>query len=73
MLIRQTWECDGTNLVVLFEQGPTLPPAVIRADLIPYLGDAEASGLPGRPFEGGDHIHVNLSLPIRAPREEVPS
>lgn len=72
-LVASGWECDGADLVVAVPAGTTLPPAVIRRDLIPYVDEATASigtdsGWPY--FPGGDHLHIRLPIPLRKPREE---
>lgn len=57
------WECDGADLVVVIPAGRTLPPAVIRRDLIDQLGDLEREVMEaegGQDFPGGDHAHVTL-------------
>lgn len=66
------WLCDGTNLVVLFERSITVPPVVVRRDLLPYLDDATWSAMydrDARPFPGGDHAHIGIPIPLPAPRE----
>lgn len=69
------WECDGTNLVVLFGPSETVPEVVIRRDLIPYLDDVMAGAIKPedmRAFTGGDHAHITIPIPLRAPREVAP-
>lgn len=69
--IGMMWECDGTNLVTLMKAYGTHPPAVIRADLIPYLGYPESTLLPGEPFPGGDHLHIVVTTLLPIPLKDA--
>ena len=60
------WECDGTNLVVVIPASASLPPVVVRRDLIVLLGNPERSFMHrdgGQDFAGGDHVHLQLRPP----------
>lgn len=73
-LVEIGWVCDGTDLVIVLPASPTLPPVVVRRDLIPYLGETEASVMArnGSPeFPGGDHLHTIIPLPLIKPRGPV--
>lgn len=68
------WECDGTHLVVVFEQVESAgPPVVLRRDLLPYVDAATFSAIADRPplpdFSDGDHAHLVIPIPLPAPRE----
>lgn len=71
ILAEAGWICDGTDLAIAVPAGTTLPVAVIRRDLIPYVDDVTAefnaeSGWPD--FTGGDHLHLRIPIPLVKPR-----
>ena len=71
-LVEIGWVCDGTDLVIVLPASATLPPTVVRRDLLPYLDDASASFIPpsGAPeFTGSDHLHLRIPMPLPKPRE----
>lgn len=55
------WVCDGSNLVIVLDSSETIPPVVLRADLVPFVDEAMAGIIAERgtrPFTGGDHVHL---------------
>jgi hypothetical protein len=62
------WVCNGEDLTIVIEAAGSLPPAVIRRDLLPQLFTDPVYRQfrsTARPFlTGGDHLH--LILPKRS-------
>jgi hypothetical protein len=62
------WVCNGEDLTIVVEASGSLPPAVIRRDLLPQLFTDPVYRMfrhTARPFlTGGDHLH--LILPKRS-------
>jgi hypothetical protein len=62
------WVCNGEDLTIVLPASATLPPVVVRRDLLPLLLIDEAyrrayehfAGRCGPFLDGGDHLHAML-------------
>ena len=67
------WPCDGTNLVVVMEATGSVPPVVLRRDLLKCMDHVTALWVAEHgwtEFPGGDHVHLCLPRWLAQAREE---